>query len=66
MNIKSIEEPRQEILARWIYANCNGRFGITNTVDWTDDNFKTYTTLGFEEPSDMTLFALAGMTQINS
>jgi len=53
-------------LARWIYANCNGRFGITNTVDWTDDNFKTYTTLGFEEPSDMTLFALAGMTQINS
>jgi hypothetical protein len=65
MNIKNIGSPFEDILARWIYSNCNGRFGITNTTDWANDQVKAYTTIGFEEPSDMTLFALAGLTQIN-
>ena len=65
INIKNLETPRQDILSRWIYTNCNGRFGITSSTDWSNDQVKTYTTIGFEEPSDMTLFALAGMTQIN-
>ena len=64
MNIDQIHEPGKEILARWIYANCHGRFGITNTTSWENDQLKSHTTIGFEEPSDLTLFALAGMAQI--
>ena len=64
MNIDLIHDAQKEILARWIYANCNGRFGITNSTSWENDQLRHHTVVGFEEPSDMTLFALAGMAQI--
>ena len=64
INIEAMHDPQRNLLARWIYANCNGRFGITNDVSWEQDQLRHYTTVGFEEPSDMTLFALAGMAQI--
>jgi len=65
MNVKWLPDHSKEILARWIYANCNGRFGITAESVIEDNQVKTVTMLGFEEPSDMTLFALAGMAQIS-
>ena len=64
MNLQLIHDPQKNILARWIFANCNGRFGITNTSSWENNEVRHHTTVGFEEPSDMTLFALAGMAQI--
>lgn len=64
MNIKIIHQPQKDILSRWIYAQCNGRFAMTDTTSWEDDQIKTFTTIGFEEPSDLTMFALAGMAQI--
>lgn len=65
-NVKFISEPQQEILARWLYKNCNGRFAISNTTDYQNDQVKMHTTIGFEEPSDLTLFALIGLTQIKA
>ena len=63
-NLKLLPDPQKDILSRWIYANCNGRFGIVDTSNWEDDQVKSFTTVGFEEPSDLTIFALAGMAQI--
>jgi hypothetical protein len=63
-NIKLVHEAQKDILARWIYAQCIGRFGITDTTSWENDEVRSFTTIGFEEPSDLTLFALIGMTQI--
>jgi len=62
--LKLIHEPQKDILSRWIYANCNGRFGIVDVPIWKEDQVKTFTNIGFEEPSDLTIFALAGMAQI--
>jgi hypothetical protein len=63
-NIKLVHEAQKDILARWIYAQCNGRFGIIDTTSWENDEVRSFTTIGFEEPSDLTIFALAGMAQI--
>lgn len=48
----------KDILARWIYQNCYGRFGITKDVVLQKGNAKQILKVGFEEPSDLTLFAL--------
>lgn len=49
--------------ARWIYANCAGRFAMVNDVKYQNDQVQILTTVGFEEHSDLTLFILSGMTQ---
>lgn len=62
--VPQLPEPKQEILERWIYKNCFGRFGITNATTWENKNLNHVTLVAFEEPTDMTLFALLGMAQI--
>jgi len=52
-----------EKMRRWIYENCHGRFSITKDVVYENDNSRSVTVLGFEEPGDLTLFALSGVAQ---
>ena len=47
---------------KWIYENCAGRYSIADNVLITnDDVVKQIVEIGFEEPADMTLFALSGL-----
>ena len=50
-------------MRKWIYEHCNGRYSITKDVIFDNGNSKNVTVLGFEEPGDLTLFALSGMAQ---
>jgi len=52
-------------MRKWIYENCHGRFSITKDVKYEGDQSRSCTVLGFEEPGDLTLFALSGKAQIN-
>lgn len=52
-----------EKMRKWIYENCTGRYSITKDVIFQDGNSKNVTVLGFEEPGDLTLFALSGKAQ---
>jgi hypothetical protein len=52
-----------ETMRKWIYENCTGRYSITKDVVFQDGNSRNVTVLGFEEPGDLTLFALSGMAQ---
>ena len=53
-----------EIMRKWIYANCHGRYSITKDIKFEGDQSRSCTVLGFEEPGDLTLFALSGKAQI--
>jgi hypothetical protein len=55
-------EGQLEFLSRWIYQNCFGRFAFSDISDYENskDEVKHRTLVGFEEPSDLTLFALSG------
>jgi len=52
-------------MKKWIYENCHGRYSITKDVVFHGDQSKAITVLGFENPGDLTLFALSGVAQIN-
>ena len=52
-----------EKMRRWIYENCAGRYSITKDVIFKDGNSRNVTVLGFEDPGDLTLFALSGVLQ---
>ena len=52
-----------EKMRKWIYENCHGRFSITKDVIFQDDTSRSVTVLGFEQPGDLTLFALSGVAQ---
>jgi len=52
-----------EKMRRWIYEHCSGRYSITKDVVYDGENSKSVTVLGFEEPGDLTLFALSGIAQ---
>ena len=56
-------EGEVEIIRRWIYENCTGRYSITKDVMFDNGVSKNVTVLGFEEPGDLTLFALSGVAQ---
>ena len=47
----------------WIYENCTGRYSITKDVVLKHGNSRSVTVLGFEQPGDLTLFALSGHAQ---
>ena len=49
----------------WIYENCHGRYSITKDIKYEGDQSRSVTVLGFENPGDLTLFALSGKAQIN-
>ena len=53
-----------EIMRKWIYENCHGRYSITKDIKFEGDQSKSCTVLRFEEPGDLTLFALSGKAQI--
>ena len=52
-----------EQMRRWIYENCHGRYSITKDVIFENGNSKNVHVLGFENPGDLTLFALSGVAQ---
>jgi len=52
-----------EKMRRWIYEHCSGRYSITKDVVFEGDTSRSVTVLGFEEPGDLTLFALSGIAQ---
>tara|TARA_B100001094_G_scaffold143684_1_gene139180 strand:+ start:837 stop:1100 length:264 start_codon:yes stop_codon:yes gene_type:complete len=52
-----------EKMKKWIYENCTGRYSITKDVKFDGDQSKTVTVIGFENPGDLTLFALSGVSQ---
>ena len=54
-----------ENIRTWIYEHCSGRYSITNDVITYNDKTKPVTVFGFENPGDLTLFALSGMAQNN-
>ena len=54
-------EAEVEVMRKWIYENCTGRYCVVKDVKWDKDAWKGMTTIGFEHPSDMTLFALSGL-----
>ena len=54
-----------ETMRKWIYENCHGRYSITKDVIYQGDTSRSCTVIGFENPGDLTLFALSGKAQIN-
>ena len=52
-----------ETMRKWIYENCHGRYSITKDVIYHNDTSRSVTVLGFEQPGDLTLFALSGIAQ---
>ncbi len=54
-----------EKMRKWIYEHCHGRYSITKDVKYEGDQSRTCTVIGFENPGDLTLFALSGIAQIN-
>ena len=52
-----------EKMRKWIYEHCSGRYSITKDVIFEGDSSRSVTVLGFEEPGDLTLFALSGIAQ---
>ena len=54
-----------EEMRKWIYEYCTGRYSITRDVVFDRGNSKAVTVLGFENPGDLTLFALSGLAQNN-
>ena len=65
--IKMVIERRHEAdiepVSHWIYQNCSGRFTITKDVKLDGDKLATVNLVAFEEPGDLTLFALSGLAQ---
>ena len=56
-------EYQQHKTTRWIHAHCVGRFALVNDVQYQNDQVTSVTKIGFEEPSDLTMFILSGMAQ---
>ncbi len=60
---KFLNEYDQQKVDSWIHENCVGRYCMIKDVKWSGNSWKAVTTIGFEEPSDMTLFGLSGLLQ---
>ena len=52
-----------EKMRKWIYYPFTGRYSITKDIKFEGDQSRSCTVLGFEEPGDLTLFALSGIAQ---
>mgnify|MGYP001181809353 CR=1 FL=1 len=62
--ITKANEHDVEKMRKWIYENCSGRYSITKDVKFDGDQSKSVTVIGFENPGDLTLFALSGVQNI--
>jgi hypothetical protein len=60
-HVRFLTDYQEERINRWIHENCSGRYCLVKSVRWDRDAWRSVTTIGFEEPADMTLFALSGM-----
>ena len=63
MVIEQTHDNHLEQIRSWIYQNCSGRFSITKDIITDSDKTRTVNLVGFEEPGDLTLFALSGVAQ---
>jgi len=55
-------EAELEKMRQWVYQTCTGRYSVTKDIIYVDgSNARSVFVLGFENPSDLTLFALSGM-----
>ena len=52
-------------MRKWIYEHCRGRYSITKDVMYQGDQSRSIIVIGFENPGDLTLFALSGKAQID-
>ena len=60
-------EGELEKIRKWIYEYCSGRYSITRDVIYVDNSSaRSVFVLGFENPGDLTLFALSGMTNVKN
>ena len=60
-------EGELEKIRNWIYEYCSGRYSITRDVIYVDNSSaRAVFVLGFENPGDLTLFALSGMTNVKN
>ena len=60
-------EGELEKIQEWIYEYCSGRYSITRDVIYVDNSSaRSVFVLGFENPGDLTLFALSGMTNVKN
>lgn len=65
INFDRLPEHKISKLSVWIYDNCAGRFTIVDDVDCSEQReVKHITKIGFENPSDLTLFILSDPAQI--
>jgi hypothetical protein len=63
--VVTAHEADVEKMRKWIYEHCHGRYSITKDIKYEGDQSKSITVLGFEDPGDLTLFALSGKAQNN-
>ena len=63
MVIEQTHDNDLEKIKNWIYQNCSGRFSITRDIIYDREKTRTVNLVGFEEPGDLTLFALSGVAQ---
>ena len=60
-------EGELEKIREWIYEYCSGRYSITRDVIYVDNSSaRAVFVLGFENPGDLTLFALSGMSNVKN
>tara|TARA_X000000950_G_C13354192_1_gene433679 strand:+ start:79 stop:336 length:258 start_codon:yes stop_codon:yes gene_type:complete len=62
--VLSVTESRTKQIDEWIFTNCYGRYSITKDIVQDKRTF-TGIKIGFELPSDLTLFALSGLMTAN-
>jgi len=59
--IKLKNDNEIEKINSWIYEHCHGRYAIVDDVAINGPHPTSVVKIGFEEPSDLTLFALSGL-----
>ena len=65
INFDRLPDYKVSKLSNWIYNNCAGRFTIIDDIDYSEQReVKHITKIGFEQPSDLTLFILSDPAQI--
>ena len=65
INFERLPEHKTQKLSSWIYNNCVGRYAIIDDIDYAEQReVKHITKIGFENPSDLTLFILSDPAQI--
>ena len=57
------QQSNLEKIEQWVYDNCTGRYCIIDDVYFEYDKTIPVKVIGFENPGDLTLFALSGLAQ---